>query len=305
MAMLSRVAVTPIDAIRRWSVSLAGALPRGGSLSDVSWQRRHWSICYLLWAHVPVLIFYGATVKGQTLGHTLLETTLVALFAFAASLPNRKKNERAVMATLGLVSCSAILTHMSGGLIEMHFHFFVMVVVVNHGLFGWLDPSSVFNHPAALANPWKWALVHGFFILGESIACLVAWRLNEDALEGERAARGALEKANVDLAEAQAISHVGSWDWDLGSGAVWWSDELYRITGRDPESFIPTFESFIGLVHPDERGRVKDLVDLACESRGRLDYECRIVRPEGSTRVIQALGDCVISDGVLRKLIGT
>ena len=322
--MPSRLVVTPIEAIRRWSVSLAGALPRGGSLSDISWRRRHRSICFLLWIHAPAIVFYGATVKGLTLGHSVLESTLVALFALAASLPNPKKNERSVMATLGLVSCSAILTHMSGGLIEMHFHFFVMVVVVSlyqswvpflvalgyvvvhHGLFGWLDPSSVFNHPAALAQPWKWALVHGFFILGESVACLVAWRLNEDALEGERSARGALERANVDLAEAQAISHVGSWDWDIASGAVWWSDELYRIAERDRESFVPTFDRFLGLVHPDERGRVKDLVDLACESRGRLDYECRIVRPDGSTRVIQALGDCVVSDdGVLRKIIGT
>jgi len=170
MAMPNRPAATPIEALRRWLGSLAGALPRGGTLSDVSWGRRHQSICFLLWAHVPGLIFYGATVKGMGLGHTVLETSLVALFALAASLPNPKKNERSVMATLGLMSCSAILTHMSGGLIEMHFHFFVMVVVVSlyqswvpflvalgyvvvhHGLFGWLDASSVFNHPAALGR---------------------------------------------------------------------------------------------------------------------------------------------------------
>jgi diguanylate cyclase (GGDEF)-like protein/PAS domain S-box-containing protein len=322
--MLKGRAAIPIQALGRWSVSLTGALPRGGSLPEGNWRRRHRSICLLLWIHVPVLIFFGAVVSDQALGHTVLEAGIVAVLAFAASLPNPNRNQRAVMATLGLMSCSAILTHFSHGSIEMHFHFFVMVVVVSlyqswvpflvalgyvvthHGLFGWLDPSSVYNHPAAVANPWKWALVHGFFILGESVACLVAWRLNEDALEGERAARGAMEKANVDLAEAQAISQVGSWDWDIASGAVWWSDELYRIAGVEPESFHPTFESFLELVHPDERGRVKDIIDLACESRGRLDYECRIVRADGTTRVIQALGECVIGDdGVLRKLIGT
>jgi len=324
MAMLNRWAVTPAGAFGRWSVSLTGALPRGGSLPENSWRRRHRSICALLWLHVPLLLFYGASVSGQSLGHTVLESGIVALLALAASLPNPKRNQRAVMATLGLMSCSAILTHFSHGLIEMHFHFFVMLVVVSlyqswvpflvalgyvvthHGLFGWLDPSSVFNHPAAIANPWKWALVHGLFILGESVACLVAWRLNEDALEGERAARGALEKANVDLAEAQAISRVGSWDWDIASGAVWWSDELYRIAGVEPESFVPTFELFLELIHPEERSRVKDIIDAACESRGRLDYECRMVRPDGTTRMIQALGDCVVTDdGVLRKMIGT
>jgi diguanylate cyclase (GGDEF)-like protein/PAS domain S-box-containing protein len=324
MAMLNRLVVTPTEAFVRWSVSLTSALPRGGSLPEDTWRRRHRSICLLLWLHVPVLIFFGATVGDLDLGHTVLEAAIVALLALGASLPNPKRNQRAVMATLGLMSSSAILVHFSHGVIEMHFHFFVMVVVVSlyqswvpflvalgyvvmhHGLFGWLDPSSVYNHPAAIANSWKWATVHGFFILGESVACLVAWRLNEDALEGERAARGAMEKANVDLAEAQAISQVGSWDWDIASGAVWWSDELYRIAGVEPESFQPTFESFLELVHPDERGRVKDIVDAACESRGRLDYECRIVRADGTTRVIQALGDCVVGDdGVLRKLIGT
>ena len=64
----------------------------------------------------------------------------------------------------------------------------VVYVVVHHGLFGALDPTSVFNHPAGIANPWKWALVHGLFISAESVVCLIAWRLNEIAIGGERAA---------------------------------------------------------------------------------------------------------------------
>ena len=90
----------------------------------------------------------------------------------------------------------------------MHFHFFVMVVVVSlyqdwlpflaavgyvfvhHGIFGALDPGSVFNHPAAISHPWKWAAVHAFFITGISLASLVNWRLNEAHLAQRRRAEG-------------------------------------------------------------------------------------------------------------------
>jgi diguanylate cyclase (GGDEF)-like protein len=81
--------------------------------------------------------------------------------------------------------------------IEAHFHFFVMVgvitlyqdwlpfglalgyVVVHHSVLGLLDPHGVFNHEAALRSPWKWALIHGAFVLGASVAYLVNWRLSE------------------------------------------------------------------------------------------------------------------------------
>lgn len=48
---------------------------------------------------------------------------------------------------------------------------------------GWLAPQDVYNHPAAINNPWKWALVHGFFIAAESVALLVAWHLGEEGFE--------------------------------------------------------------------------------------------------------------------------
>jgi diguanylate cyclase (GGDEF)-like protein len=56
-------------------------------------------------------------------------------------------------------------------------------VVIHHGLIGWLAPAEVFNHPAAINQPWKWALIHAIFISAESAALLVAWRLGEDGFE--------------------------------------------------------------------------------------------------------------------------
>jgi diguanylate cyclase (GGDEF)-like protein len=104
---------------------------------------------------------------------------------------------RAVAASVGLVSSSAIFVHLSGGYIEAHFHFFVMIgimalyqewrpflvaiayVVVHHGLMGLIDPTSVFNHPDAQANPLMWAGVHGAFVLAASFVSIVGWRFVE------------------------------------------------------------------------------------------------------------------------------
>jgi PAS domain S-box-containing protein len=104
-----------------------------------------------------------------------------------------------VVASLGLVTSSGFLVHLVGGYIEVHFHFFVMVIVIalyqdwvpflaalgyvvlEHGVVGILAPTAVYNHPDAWENPWKWAIIHGAFVLGASIASVVSWRLNEAA----------------------------------------------------------------------------------------------------------------------------
>jgi diguanylate cyclase (GGDEF)-like protein len=121
----------------------------------------------------------------------------VATPALAAGFAYLSRSVRAGFASLGMLTSSAVLIHISGGYIEFHFHFFVMVgvmalyqdwvpfliaiayVVLHHGTAGVLDPTSVYNHPDAWAHPWKWAGVHGAFILAASVASLTAWRLNE------------------------------------------------------------------------------------------------------------------------------
>ena len=201
---------------RRALAWVGRVVPQGDTLPVENWLRRHQVIVVVLWAHVLLLPVYGA-VNGHGLRHSLLEAAVVAVFALGATLPRIKNPGRAVSATVGLVSSSAILTHFSNGLIEMHFHFFVVVAIVtlyqswlpfaiaiayvllHHGIVGAVDAAAVYNHAGAIANPWKWAMVHAAFIAGESAACLTAWKLNEDALKAERKVQVALEKANRDI----------------------------------------------------------------------------------------------------------
>ena len=126
--------------------------------------------------------------------------------AVLAMAPGLGRRGRTVLASVGLLSASAVLVHLSGGVIEMHFHFFVMValvtlyqdwvpflaaigyVFVHHGLIGALDADSVFNHFAGRNQPWKWAGIHALFITGLSVVCLVTWRLSESLLAERRRA---------------------------------------------------------------------------------------------------------------------
>ena len=302
---------------------LVRSVPRGNCLSPESWERRHTAIVALLWAHVLALPWLGITT-GHGISHSLLETAVVAVFALGATMKNVSAPARSVLATVGLITSSAILTHFFHGLIEMHFHFFIMVavitlyqswlpfafaigyVLVHHGLAGALDPSSVFNHPSAIAHPWKWAAIHALFITGESLACLTAWRLNELALEAERATRTELEKANRDLAEAQELASIGSWEWDIDSGRLRWSEELYRIFGFDPGNFTPTLEAFMELVHPDDQLHLSALLDSARDGAQGIQTDCRIVRKDGSMRVIRATGSRSheVEPGV-NRMVGT
>jgi hypothetical protein len=175
--------------IRNW-------LPRGQPLPEEAWNTRHRGFIVLLWAHAVGLVIFGI-VRGYGVTHSILESGIVAVAALGASLAGGRAT-RSIIATLGLLSSSGILVHMSGGTIEAHFHFFVMVtlitlyqswvpfllsiayVVIHHGVMGSLDPGSVYNHAAAVDSPFKWAFIHGVFILAASIAGLIVWKRNED-----------------------------------------------------------------------------------------------------------------------------
>ena len=183
--------------MRRLVSAARAILPKGLPLPEDAWQRRHRTIMVLLWAHAVGLAIFGMG-RGMGVLHSLMEGAVVAAFAVAASM-SFSRRVRAVTASMGILSSSAILVHLSGGTIEAHFHFFVMIgvislyqdwtpfllsvgyVVVHHGTMGVIDPRSVYNHPAAIADPWLWAGIHGLFILGACAVSLVAWRLNEDA----------------------------------------------------------------------------------------------------------------------------
>ena len=186
-----------VGSLRRLMRAGVEYLPKGHSLPEDVWRSRHRALSYLLRAHV-VGIFVFSLVRGFGVVHSLVDASGVAMFAILSASDGQRRRVSSAMAALGLVVSSAMIVHVSGGVIEAHFHFFVMVglltlyqdwqpfllavgfVVVHHAVLGTLDPSAVYNHPEAVAQPFKWALIHGAFVLAASVASVVAWRLNEE-----------------------------------------------------------------------------------------------------------------------------
>lgn len=99
-----------------------------------------------------------------------------------------------------------------------------------------------------------------------------------------------LEEAEARLRQIQEIASIGEWVWDVSAGRVTWSEQLYRIYGRDPSTFTPDLESSFACVHPDDRDRVREYAHTLAEVGEDCRAEFRVVRPDGSVRVIDARG---------------
>jgi PAS domain S-box-containing protein len=121
-------------------------------------------------------------------------------------------------------------------------------------------------------------------------------------VEAERA----LARSEARLLEAQRVAHVGSWEWEVGHDAVAWSAELYRIYGLGPGQFDGTYQGFLSRVHPDDREHTQTVVRQALENVTPFIYDHRILRPDGSVRMLHTRGDVIPNgDGRARRLVGS
>jgi len=123
----------------------------------------------------------------------------------------------------------------------------------------------------------------------------------------QRRGEEALRRSEENLAQAQRIAHLGSWDWDIAAGTLAWSDEVYRIFGLQPKAFGATYEAFLARVHPDDRALVTAAVDRALADPGyAYSAEHRVVRPDGTERIVIEGGE-VIRDAAGKpvRMMGT
>lgn len=131
-------------------------------------------------------------------------------------------------------------------------------------------------------------------------------RLGREVAE-RREAEERLRRSERQLAEAQEVARIGTWEWDLATGAVSWSDEMFRIHRAEPGSFPVTFEKSIELVPSEDRLRIRQQVDAALErARPNVpDIEYPIVFPDGETRHLYAKARLSIgSDGKPLRMLG-
>jgi PAS domain S-box-containing protein len=115
-----------------------------------------------------------------------------------------------------------------------------------------------------------------------------------------------LKKRERRLKEAEHIARLGNWEWNLVTGKMTWSDELYRIAGVSPDEFAPTFENFMGLVHPDDREEARKKIEDSIQERRPYSFDHRILRRDGTVLTLHSRGEPVLdAGGELVKMRGT
>jgi methyl-accepting chemotaxis protein len=172
-------------------------LPKLRGLPAEQWAPRHRAIVALALAHVPVLFAWGL-LRGFPLWHSAADVAAILVFALGACSPRLTQTTRSCLGAMALVTCSAIVVHLSGGAIAAHFHFFVVLpiiglygqwkpfllsvvyVVLHHAGLALLEPTAVFPNDVGVGETLARTAVHAGFVVAEIIALVASWKLAED-----------------------------------------------------------------------------------------------------------------------------
>jgi PAS domain S-box-containing protein len=116
----------------------------------------------------------------------------------------------------------------------------------------------------------------------------------------------ALREKDYLLSESQRIGHIGSWSVDLATGTAAWSSETYRLYGVSPDTFTPSADALLGLLHPDDRAALQEWIRATLAGEHPRALEMRAILPDGSVRVLSGRGELVWDDDHRPvRLVGT
>ncbi|HZI90761.1 MAG TPA: hypothetical protein VFD31_03925, partial [Thermoleophilaceae bacterium] len=179
-------------------------------MPEQEWARRHRAMTRLLWATAVAIAVYSA-LNGYAVWHTGLDASAVVVAALVAGRSQLGQRSRSLACSFGLLTACAMGVHVSGGVTEAHFSFFVVVVMLtlyedwtvlvlavlytllHHGLLGTFAPEEVFYSHAG--SPWGWVAIHALYVAAAGAAGVVAWRLNEDVRHKMRETQEELRNA--------------------------------------------------------------------------------------------------------------
>ena len=174
---------------------------------------------------------------------------------------------------------------------------------IAHTLLRTRFPTSFDQITAALLRTgnWEGELVHtrrdGSEVVMSSRWCLhcdgsgkpLAILENGNDISGRKRAEDALRRSQATyLAEAQKLSHTGSFGWDVESGQVHWSNQTFLIFGYDSQ-VVPTLDLLLQRVHPDDRARVRQTIEQITSGAKDLDFEHRLLMPDGAVKFLRVV----------------
>lgn len=150
----------------------------------------------------------------------------------------------------------------------------------------------------------RWLLERGAVTRDGAGRALQMLGVVQDIDDRKRAEIALAERERL-LREAQSLARLGNWTADLRSGELVWSDEIYRMFGHEPGSFVPSVGAFHAAVHPDDRAKV-DASESEAALTGRHDVIHRIIRPDGTVRHVHELARMEVDEaGRPVRLTGT
>jgi len=104
-----------------------------------------------------------------------------------------------------------------------------------------------------------------------------------------------LEKSEKCLSQVQKMVHIGNWEWNIVTRELYWSDEVYRIFGRDPKKFKATYDTLLSSVHPDDREYlVNSIKKVFNDKLQNIDY--RIILPDGKVRTVHTQAEIIFDE---------
>jgi len=166
------------------------------------------------------------------------------------------------------------------------------------------EPFDIQYRMVLPTNEVRWAHARGEAVLLANDESLQLRGYCQD-ISDEMRSNAELRMSEARLAEAQRRAHLGSWNWDVGSGTINWSAELFRIYGVDEAETPASVEQYLARLHPDDRDRVSAAIQRGVETLEPFEHDYRIVRPSGEVRHVHARGEVVEEvDGAATRLAG-
>src|ERR1700735_1152029 len=134
---------------------------------------------------------------------------------------------------------------------------------------------------------------------------IIRWYVAATDIEDRKRAEEALQQSQFYLAEGQRLAHMGSWALNSSGCFEYWSQELFRIYGLDPQKGVLTLEQFLATVHPADRDFMAETIRKMLAECSGCDVKTRIVRPDGELRYIRCVGVSVAEGEVSKGFLGT
>jgi PAS domain S-box-containing protein len=176
-----------------------------------------------------------------------------------------------------------------------------------------LASGEPFLHEARVLRAdgeYRWMLHHKVATRDEC-GQIVKWYGSSIDIEDRKRAEVQLRRSTQELqisesylAEGQRLAHMGSWAFDP-AGFNYWSPELFRMHGLDPDRKPPSIQEYLDWIHPQDRESMANLIDGLWAKASHFDATKRIVRPDGEVRYIRCVGAPVVENESLRKYVGS